>query len=271
MTNPVSRRNFMKSAVWAGAAAGVLGTRMWADNYSLKEEFDLILKNGTVIDGIQDKEFNADIGIAGERIKAVGNLSKSRAKTVLDASGKTVSPGFIDIHAHSDLEPFLNPKGESKIRQGVTTELNGNCGFSAFPVNLTLQTEAGGLAEQFKIKIDWTDLNGYQARLRESKFAVNHATLIGHGTLRSSVLGYAKRDPSGQELEEMKQLTAKAMQQGAFGLSSGLEYYPGSITAPEEIIEICKVIAQYGGIYATHIRSEDQKVIESVAEAIYTA
>jgi N-acyl-D-amino-acid deacylase len=271
MTKGLSRRDFLKRTAWAGAALSAVGTRVWSDTYSSPYGFDLLIRNGMVIDGVQDKGYEADIGIIGERIKAVGKIGKRKAKTVLDASGKVVSPGFIDIHSHSDLEPFLNPKGESKIRQGVTTELNGNCGFSAFPFNPALQDEGGELAEQLKMTIDWTDLSGYYARLNENKFAINHATLLGHGTLRTSIMGFEKREPSSKEMEQMKQLAAEAMQQGAFGLSTGLEYYPGSIASPEEVIEICKVIAEYGGIYATHIRSEDQKVIESVAEAIYIA
>jgi len=271
MIKKISRRDFLKTTARTGLAVGVVGNRMWAHDYSAQDEFDLILKNGTVIDGIQDKGYEADIGVVGERIKSVGNLGKSRAKDILDASGKVISPGFIDIHAHSDLTPFLNPKAESKIRQGVTTELNGNCGFSAFPPDLALQDEDGRAADRLGINIDWTDLSGYQTRLKENKLALNHATLIGHGTLRSYVMGHEKREPTSEEMEQMKQLAAKAMEQGAFGLSTGLEYFPGSFSAPEEIIAVCKAIANHGGIYATHIRSEDQQAVEAIAEAIYIA
>jgi len=201
----------------------------------------------------------------------LGKLNKSEAKKVLDVSGKVVSPGFIDIHAHSDFEPFLNPKCESKIRQGVTTELNGNCGFSAFPVNVAKQDEERRSAERLNLEIDWTDLRGYHSRLEKNRLAVNQATLIGHGTLRSYVMGNEKREPTSPEMAQMKELAAEAMEQGAFGISTGLEYFPGSFSETSEIIELCQVVAKYKGLYATHIRSEDNQVIEAVAEALLIA
>lgn len=265
MKKKMSRRAFIKKTAQAGIVMGLAGPRIWGE--SPVYNYDVVIKNGTVIDGFKDYGYKADVGISGELIKTVGNLKQARGKVIIDASGRIVSPGFIDIHTHTDFAPFRNTKAESKVRQGVTTELTGNCGSSAFPVKPTNQDEE----KENTLKIDWTDLAGYHSRLEKNKFAINHATLIGHGTLRSNVMGDKMRQPSAQELDKMKGIVAEAMDQGAFGLSSGLEYAPGLFASPEELIELCRVAAKYGGFYATHIRSEDNQVIESIAEAIYIA
>jgi N-acyl-D-amino-acid deacylase len=266
------RREFLKSSAQAAVCLG-LANNLRADTLFSqgRDTFDLIIKNGTVIDGISDSPFRADLGIAGEKILAVGDLQGSRAGTTIDASGRVVTPGFIDIHTHTGIELLVNPKGESKIRQGVTTELTGNCGGSDFPRKKEFGAREGESLGELNIKLDWADLEGYRARLLREGIGLNHATLVGHGTVRAYVMDEEKRPPTPAELERMKKIIAEAMEQGAFGLSSGLEYTPGGFADIQEMISLCRVAGEYGGFYATHIRSEDSRAVEAVAEAVAIA
>ncbi len=231
----------------------------------------MVIKNGSIIDGVKNKEYQADIGIRGDRIERIDNLDGAKSKILIDVTDRIVSPGFIDIHTHTDFELLANPKAESKIRQGVTTELTGNCGSSAFPLKRPLSDDKKRMAKKLGIALDWTDLEGYHASLLKKGMAVNHGTLVGQGTVRSYVIGDDQREPTPDEMDRMKRQVAEALEQGAFGLSTGLEYTPSGYADTEEIIELCKVAAEYGGFYATHIRSEDNAVIEAVAEAIHIA
>jgi N-acyl-D-amino-acid deacylase len=269
MKKLISRRDFIKSSAGAGLLLGLTGPYFLRG--STDETFDLVIKNGTLIDGIKNEAYRADVGIIGEHIKEMGNLQKATARAVLDATGRIVSPGFIDIHTHTDTELLVNPKAESKIRQGVTTELSGNCGGSAFPLKQPLPDYEKRMADEYNINVDWTDLQGYHAAMARIGMAVNHGTLLGQGTLRSYVMGDEQREPTAAEMDRMKKLIAEAMEQGAFGLSTGLEYTPGGFAETDEIIELCRVTAKYGGFYATHIRSEDKAVLEAVGEAIHIA
>ena len=235
------------------------------------EIYDLVIKNGTLVDGISNEPYKGDIGIIGEHIKQIGNLQNATGKTVIDATSRVVSPGFIDIHTHTDIEILINRKAESKIRQGVTTELGGNCGSSPFPMKYPLSDYEKRLAEEANISIDWTDLKGFHQAIESKGTAVNHATLIGQGTVRGYVMGDGQREPTAEEMDQMKKLVAEAMEKGAFGLSTGLEYTPSGFAETQELIELCKIVANYGGFYATHIRSEDKAVLEAVGEAIHIA
>ncbi len=269
MNIKISRREFIKASSKAGLFIGLAGTNFLKG--SSNETFDLIIKNGTVIDGISNKSYRADIGILGEYIKKVGDLQKADASVVIDAADRVVSPGFIDIHTHTDTEILINPKAESKIRQGVTTELGGNCGSSPFPMKQPISESAKRQAERNNITVDWTDLKGFHAAIARKGTAVNHATLIGQGTVRSFVMGDDQREPTEEELETMKKIVAEAMEQGAFGISSGLEYTPSGFADTQELIELCKIVSHFGGFYATHMRSEDYTVLEAVGEAIHIA
>ncbi len=271
MKTNMSRRDFIKAAASAGLFMGFSGSHFLDKGSISSTNFDLIIKNGMIIDGLKEQSFRADVGIAGEQIKAIDNLQNAKAKSIIDASNKIISPGFIDIHSHTDWEILANPKAESKIRQGVTTELSGNCGGSAFPRKKELTGYEKKMAKRLNLNIDWTNLEEYHSRLARQGTAVNHATLIGHGTLRSFVMGEENRKPKTKEMDIMKKLVAEAMQQGAFGLSSGLEYTPSGFAEPMEVIELCNEAAKYDGFYATHIRSEDHQVIESIGESIYIA
>ncbi len=269
MKKNISRREFIRTSSKAGLFIGLAGTNLLRG--SSNENFDLIIQNGTVVDGIGNKEFRADIGISGEYIKRVGNLQNAKAETVIDASNRIVSPGFIDIHTHTDTEILINPKAESKIRQGVTTELGGNCGGSSFPRKQPISDATKRRVEKNDTPRNWTDLKGFHAAINSKGTAVNHATLVGQGTVRSLAMGDDQREPTPDELEVMRKMVAEAMEQGAFGISSGLEYTPSGFADTAELIELCKIVSRYGGFYATHIRSEDKAVLEALGEAIYIA
>jgi N-acyl-D-amino-acid deacylase len=233
--------------------------------------FDLIIKNGQVIDGIQDTPARVDLGLSADKIEAIGNLGTAQGKTIIDAKGLAVAPGFIDIHSHTDLELLANPKAESKIRQGVTTELSGNCGGSMFPRKKELAPFEKEIAASLGIEVAWTDLATYHTLLAKRGMAVNHATLVGQATIRELVMGNDRRAPTPGEMEVMKKLVREAMEQGAFGISTGLEYAPDRFSSTPEIIELSRVAAGYGGFYATHMRSEDIEFLEALAEAITIA
>lgn len=235
--------------------------------------YDIIIKDGTIVDGTGNPWFKADLGINNGKIAKVGRLDLSEAEKAIDAKGLVVCPGFIDIHSHSDLSVFFNPKLESTIRQGITTLVTGNCGISLAPVNptrkdLLLKYLSPFLPPNGELKIDWNTFTEYLTWLEETKISANIASLVGHGSVRIAVMGLEGRDPTLEELEEMKALVAEAMEAGAFGMSTGLIYPPGIYSKTAELIELCKVVAKYGGIYASHIRGEGTTLIEAVKEAI---
>jgi len=233
--------------------------------------YDLIIKGGKIIDGTGNPWFYGDIGVKDGKILKVGKLSFEDCKYLIDAENLVVCPGFIDMHSHSDLVPFINPYMESKVRQGVTTEVVGNCGFSAAPLNDFLKEEllkTSPMLREANVKLDWETMAEYMEKLEKNGISLNIAPLVGHGTIRAFVLGYEKRKPSEDELEKMKLILAQSMRDGAFGMSTGLIYPPSCYADTEEIIELCKVVASHGGFYATHIRGEEHQLLTSVKEAI---
>lgn len=263
------RREFIKNTLKAGVSLGLVGGFSPLRVSPTPHRFDIIIKNGSVLDGISDSAIKADLGVVGDRIEVLGNLEPNSAKTVIDATDKIVSPGFIDIHSHTDLELLINPKAESKIRQGVTTELSGNCGGSMFPHKKTLTQYEKAIKKNLGIDFSWTDLEGYHDLMEKRGTAVNHATLVGQGTVRQHVLGSDRRAPTSDEMNTMKSLVAEAMEQGALGISTGLEYTPDRFSYTEEIIELCRIVSKFDGFYATHTRSEDTELLEAVGEAIH--
>ena len=237
----------------------------------MKRAFDVIIKNGQVIDGTGNPWFKADVGISGERISEMGRLSAEKAPEIIDASGSVVSPGFIDIHSHSDLVLLINPRAESKIRQGITTEVIGNCGGSAAPLDDLMKQEMNKttrLIAEAELELDWSTMKEYVNRLDRQGVAVNVVPLVGHANIRVSAMGFADRAPTKTELEEMKRILAEALQDGAFGMSTGLIYPPGCYARTHELVELCRVVARYGRLYTSHIRGEGEKLLESVKEAI---
>jgi N-acyl-D-amino-acid deacylase len=236
----------------------------------LSLSFDLIIRNGFLIDGSGNPWFRADVGILGGKIAKVGRLDTLEAERVIDARGLVVSPGFIDIHSHSDLALLINPRAESKIRQGVTTEVIGNCGDSAAPTSketVNFLKDEWGL-EAKEVAWNWSTFGEYLDRLEKQGVALNVAALVGHGTVRIAVMGVDNRPPTSEELEKMKELVAQSMKNGAFGMSTGLVYLPGCYADTSELIELCGVVARYGGIYASHIRGERETIVEALKEAI---
>ena len=207
-------------------------------------EFDIIIKNGTIVDGRGGKPYTADIGILKGKIKKIGPLPGKKALTVIDAADLIVCPGFIDLHTHTDDNILKHPDAHNYIRQGVTTVLGGNCGSSPYPIGDFLE------------------------KVEQKKIALNFCTLVGHNTIRKRVMGNAAREPGKKEMAEMKELVERAMKEGAVGLSTGLKYIPGTYSKTEEVIELSKIVQQYGGFYATHMREEGMDILASVKEAI---
>jgi len=234
--------------------------------------FDVLIRNGRVVDGTGNPWTMADVGVKQGRIARVGMLAGESADRIIDGSGLIVSPGFIDIHSHSDFTLLVNPRAESKVRQGVTTEVVGNCGSSAAPVEKRfreyLEKWVTPLLGGAKLNYDWTTMGDYLERLDHEKISLNVASYVGHGTVRIVAMGFDDRDPTRSELKEMERLVEEAMLGGAFGLSSGLVYSPGCYAKTGELISLAKVAVKFGGIYASHIRDEGDALIESVNEAI---
>jgi len=228
---------------------------------------DIVIKDGKVIDGTGNPWFSADVCVDKGRIVKIGRIGQGGAE-VIDASGLIVCPGFIDMHSHSDFALVANPKAESTVRQGVTTEVVGNCGGSGAPVTGQAIESARKRRERLGIKLNWSSFAEYLNAFDTQGVAVNVAPLVGHGTVRRCVMDLENRAPTKNELEEMKKLVDQSMKEGAFGLSSGLVYPPGRFAETSELIELCKVVAQYGGMYASHIRGERETLIEAVKEAI---
>jgi len=229
---------------------------------------DILIKNGIVVDGTGKPAFRADVGVVDGRVAAVAKDLEQEAARVIKAQGLHVAPGFIDPHTHSDLPLLVDPRAESKIRQGVTTEVVGNCGFSAAPLLGDAMEETRAKAENLELDITWTGMGEYLDRLRQSGTALNVVALVGHNVVRGSVLGYGDVQPEPAQQEEMERLVAETMEQGARGLSTGLYYPPGYYARTEEVIGLARAAARYGGIYASHVRSESDKLLDAIAEAI---
>ena len=257
----ISRREFNKTI-----AAGTLGLLAGC---RFNNRFSIIIKNGKIIDGSGTQAFEKDIGIIGNKIAAIDDLNNATADIFIDGKNLVVSPGFIDIHTHTDTELIVNSKAESKIRQGVTTEVSGNCGDSPFPLNeVDFQELDTNIFEQYGVNINWRDINGFLGKLEDQKISINYATFTGHGNLRSYVIGKNDVQATPEQLKKMKDVLERSLADGSFGLSTGLEYAPGSYASTAELIELNKVVAKNGGIYATHIRSEDNLVEEAIREAL---
>ena len=234
---------------------------------SAQAPFDILLKNGRIIDGSGNPWYAADVGIRGDRISVIGRLQTATAKKVIDASGLVVAPGFIDTLGQSEMALLIDNRSLSKLAQGITTEITGEGGSIAPQGALTLKALQPAL-EPYHLKVDWTDLRGYFGRLEKNGTPLNIGTYVGAAQVRQAVLGDANRAPTPEELEKMKGLVADAMRQGALGMSTALIYPPGHYAKTEELIELAKVVSQYGGIYASHMRSEGQSEVAAIEEAL---
>src|SRR5436309_5988710 len=229
--------------------------------------YDVIIKNGRIIDGSGNPWVSGDIAIRGDRIAAIGKLRGAEAKRVIDASGLVVCPGFIDMLGQSEDSLLIDNRSLSKLSQGITTEITGE-GASIAPQNALTLAQLQPMLDHYKLKVDWSTLDGYFTRLEKSGTPLNIGTYVGAAQVRQAVLGDVDRAPTPEELDKMKALVAEAMQQGAFGISTALIYPPGHYAKTEELIELAKVAGQHGGIYATHMRSEGQSEVTAVEEAL---
>ncbi len=230
------------------------------------EPFDILLINGTIVDGTGNPWYRGDVGIRGDRIAAVGSLKGTPAKRVLDVQGKVIAPGFIDMLGQSEFRLLVDGRAMSKISQGITTEVTGEGG-SAAPMNSRTIEGMKAWSDRYNIRIDWTDLDGYFRRVEQSRTAINIATFVGATQVREYVIGLDDRAPTPEELEQMKQLVRTAMQQGALGVSTSLIYAPATFAKTQELIELASVAAEFGGLYISHIRDEGNKELEALYEA----
>ena len=233
---------------------------------------DLLIRGGRVIDGAGNPWFSADVGIMGSRIAAVGLLGEEPADRVIDADGLYVCPGFVDMHTHSDLQLLANPAHEAKVHQGVTLEVLGQDGLSYAPVTDEVLEQlrrqlAGWNDDPPGFDWSWRTVGEYLDRLDEG-IAVNAAYLVPHGTLRMCAMGVEDREPTGEELAQMKRLLAEGLEQGAIGLSSGLTYTPGMYADDEELVALCEVLREYGGFYCPHHRNYGLRALEAYRDCI---
>src|SRR5438132_10896891 len=232
--------------------------------------FDVVIRGGLVVDGTGAPWRRADIGTRGAKIGRVGDIGRSKSAVVIDATGKYVAPGFIDIHTHSDIGILVEPTAECAVRQGVTTHVIGNCGDSPAPISEEYRELATRRFEYYAQarEWDWTTYGEYLEFMEANGVGVNIAGLVGHGAIRTAVMGFDERAPNRGEMRAMKAHVEEAMAAGAFGMSTGLVYPPGCFAATEEIVELAKVVARRGGFYASHIRGERETIVDAVKECI---
>ncbi|HEX8891012.1 MAG TPA: D-aminoacylase [Pyrinomonadaceae bacterium] len=205
--------------------------------------YDLLITNGRIVDGTGNPWFRADVAVRDGRIARIGHINPAEARQVIDARGAIVAPGFIDVHTHVE-SIYRQPDAENFVRMGVTSLVTGNCGYSE------------------------TDIGKFLGRVKEQPLAVNLATLVAHGSVRSKVMGLVDRAPTPEELRKMEDVVEQAMKDGAVGLSTGLIYVPGVYAKTDEIVALARVVARYNGLYATHMRNEGTEVIDAIRESI---
>ncbi len=257
----VKRREFVR----LGAAAGVASFRGWRPGH---EQPDLVLRNARLFDGTGAAAWPGDLAIQGERILAIGRVPGTGVEEI-DLRDLALAPGFIDIHSHADLALLVNPRAESRVRQGVTLEVVGQDGGSVGPWS---EEEYERTREEYKsrfgVDIDFRDVGGFLDRIDRTPVAVNVASMVGQGTVRGLVVGNADRPATQGEIDEMRGLVREALAQGAVGLSSGLEYTPGSFASPGEIATLASEVTASGYPYASHMRNEDDSLLAAVEETL---
>lgn len=231
------------------------------------ETFDVLLRGGTVYDGSGSAPKIADVAVRGSRIARIGNLEHARATLTLDVSGRAVAPGFINTLSWSTESLIADGRSQGEIRQGVTLEIMGE-GWSMGPLDATMKATALEQQSDIKYPIEWTTLGEYLDWLAARGVSTNIASLVGATTVRVHEIGYDNKPPTPEQLDRMKALVRRAMEEGALGVGSSLIYVPASFSSTDELIELCKAAAKYGGIYTTHMRSEGNRFLEAIDETI---
>ncbi len=235
-----------------------------------KAPFDVLIRNGDIHDGSGKKPRRADLGIRGDRIVAVGDLSGSTAKVVIDAKGLAVAPGFINMLSWSTDSLLADGRSQSELRQGVTTQIMGE-GWSWGPVNAAIKKRMKAEQTDFKYEIEWTTLSDYLYFLQRRKISTNVASYLGATTVREYVIGLENRKATPEQMEQMRKLVEREMRAGALGIASALEYAPSYYADTVELIELCKVAARYKGKYISHMRSEGNRLLEGIDEVVSIA
>ena len=235
--------------------------------------YSYLIKDCIIAGADGGEPYKADLGIAGEKIAAIGRLDAEQSEKVIDASGLHLLPGFIDIHSHSDLDMLLAPREINKLSQGVTTEVCGNCGYSLFPVTEqakpAITAAAASLGKECDFK--WNDGSSFFGIAESMSPGFNCLPLVGHGFLRLNAMGFDPSPAEGERLDLMKALLKKELENGCFGFSTGLEYMPGCFAAYDELMELCRLCASFGGVYTTHLRDQGEFLLENIAEAVRLA
>src|SRR5438132_3197836 len=231
------------------------------------ENYDVLIRGGTVYDGSGARARQVDVALRGDRVAAVGDLGEATAKTIVDAKGLAVAPGFINMLSWSVDSLLADGRSQSEVRQGVTTQIMGE-GWSWGPVNDAIKKRMKAQQVDFKYEIEWTTLSDYLYFLERKGVSQNVASFLGATTAREYVLGLENKKPSPEEMERMRRLVERAMRDGALGIASALEYAPAYYADTEELIELCKVAGKYHGKYITHMRSEGERLLEAIDETI---
>ena len=269
----ITRRQFLDKSLKGAVLIGTGGSYLLIRGCDDIREYDLVISGGIIYDGLGNPGKELDIAVKAGKIVSIGkNLSTKKARQVINASGLAVTPGFIDAHTHTDTELIANPNAESYIKQGITTEISGNCGSSPFPIaDIVFEQLKKRFKEEHGVDLDWHDINGFFRRLEGQGTALNYASLVGFGNIRGKVVGYNDQPATEIQIAEMKRLVEENLLAGAVGFSTGLEYTPDSYAKTDEIIQICHSVAKHNGVYATHMRDEGDYVLEAIDEALTIA
>jgi len=254
----------------AGQTLGEIAAAAYDANLvsgAIAGDYDLIIRNGHIIDGTGNPWYAADVAVSGDRLAAIGDLREAHAKREIDAKGRIVAPGFIDMLGQSEVSLLLDNRSLSKLSQGITTEITGEGG-SIAPQNEKTIAPQKPFLDHYKLTIDWTTLDGYFRRLEKQGTPLNIGTYVGSAQVREAVIGDDDRAPTPAELGQMKVLVEQAMKDGALGLSSALIYPPNIYAKTDELIALAQVASKYGGLYATHMRSEGASEMPALAEAM---